>query len=331
MPNNNTEKPSGKAVPDEGDPVGGIEFQHDPVMLAEVLHAFAPVPPGWIVDCTLGGAGHAAALLDARGDLSLVGIDRDQVALDASAERLARFGERVRLVHAGADQLASQLDRLGIDKVSGVFLDLGVSSPQIDRADRGFSYRFDGPLDMRMDRTQPLTAEDVVNGYSTEELTRVLAEYGDVPRPRRVAETIVRRRPLSTTGQLADAAAAASPAAVRRRGHPAKRVFQAVRIEVNGELDHLVDALDQAIDRLVFGGRVAVLAYHSGEDRIVKERFRRAGTGGCTCPQQLPCVCGAVPEGVAIGRAIKASAEEIERNRRSESVRLRILEKREAS
>ena len=306
-------------------------FHHIPVLRDRVVELFAPVPAGWIVDCTLGGGGHTEAILDAMPEHRVLGLDRDTDAIEAATARLERFGERFVAVHARFDRLSSILDRLGIDTISGALLDLGVSSPHLDRADRGFSYRFDGPLDMRMDRTSELTAEAVVNTYTRDALAAVLAEHGDVRGARRVADAIVRRRPLHTTGDLANAAAMGTPGKDRKRAHPARKVFQAIRIEVNAELDVLVDALDQTIDRLVFGGRSIVLSYHSGEDRIVKERFRRVVTGGCGCPPQLPCVCGAVSEGVLVARMVKASAEEIEQNPRAESVRLRAIERRQAS
>ena len=314
----------------EGDPdpdTGIAAFVHHSVLQAEVLEVFQPVPPGLVLDATLGGAGHAAAILDARSDLSLLGVDRDPDALAVAAERLARFGTRVRTAHANFSRLGELLDDLD-EPLVGALFDLGVSSPQIDRPERGFSYRFTGPLDMRMDPTQQLTAEVVVNTYPVDRLTRILADNADVPAARRVASEIVARRPLETTDDLVEATCAGTPAAVRRRGNPAKRVFQGIRLEVNDELEALTDALDQTIDRLVLGGRVAVLAYHSGEDRVVKERFRRADRGDCTCPSGLPCVCGSTPEGRLINRKpLKASDAEVAENPRAASVRLRAFEK----
>ena len=307
------------------------KFHHVPVLQDEVVQLLHDVPAGWVLDATLGGAGHSRAILESRPDLRIIGLDQDATALGVATERLAGFGDRVRTRHARFDHLGSILDEWAPEGIAGALFDLGVSSHQIDRPDRGFSYRFEGPLDMRMDRSRELTAEVVVNTYSKEALASVLADHGDVRAARRVADAIVRRRPLSTTSDLVNAAIAGTPGRERHRGNPAKKVFQAVRIEVNGELDVLIDALDQTIDRLVFGGRAIVLSYHSGEDRIVKERFRRAVTGGCGCPPQLPCVCGAVSEGVLVGKAIKASAEEIEANPRAASVRLRAFERRQAS
>ncbi|MEZ5380897.1 MAG: 16S rRNA (cytosine(1402)-N(4))-methyltransferase RsmH [Microthrixaceae bacterium] len=302
-------------------------FVHRSVLMDEVLELLAPVPTGLLLDATLGAAGHAEALLEARSDLRLLGVDRDPDALAFAAERLARFGDRVRLEHANFAQVGELLADLD-EPLVGALFDLGVSSPQIDRPERGFSYRHTGPLDMRMDPTQPLTAEVIVNTYPVDRLTRILADRGDVPAARRVASEIVARRPLETTDDLVEATQAGTPAAVRRRGNPAKRVFQGIRMEVNDEVESLIDALDQTIDRLVLGGRVAVLSYHSGEDRVVKERFRRADRGGCSCPSAYPCVCGATPEGRLITRKpIGASAAETTENRRAASVRLRVLEK----
>lgn len=304
---------------------------HLPVMAAEVVEVLRPVPPGPIVDATLGAGGHAAALLDALPDHQLIGIDRDDAALVLAGEALAPFGDRVILHRANFDQLAAAVAGLGFGAVSAVLLDLGVSSMQLDEPDRGFSYRADGPLDMRADRRQPRTAADVVNGYDEGELRRVLAVHGEERFAGRIARAIVAARPLSTTGELAEVVRNAIPAAARRQGgHPAKRSFQAVRIEVNGELESLGSTIDQAVDVLAPGGRVAVLAYHSGEDRIVKARLHDAATGGCTCPPRLPCVCGAVPRGRLVWRGThRPGPAELVANPRSESARLRAAEKLE--
>lgn len=303
-------------------------FHHVPVMLAEVVELFAPVPSGLIVDATLGGAGHAAALLDARPDVRLLGIDRDADALAVARRRLERFGDRVSFHHGRFDEMTTAVRTTGDEQVAGVLMDLGVSSPQFDRADRGFSYRHDAPLDMRMDRRQRRTAADVVNDTSVEELADILDRYGDERFSRRIAAAIVSHRPVQTTGELADVVRDAIPAPARRTGgHPAKRTFQALRIEVNDELEALADALDQAIDLLMPGGRCVVLSYHSGEDRIVKDRFRRAETGGCVCPPGLDCVCGAQQRVRLLRRgAQKATAAEIEGNPRAASVRRRAVE-----
>jgi 16S rRNA (cytosine1402-N4)-methyltransferase len=321
---------SGRQNPDAAVLIEGLrmsqhEFQHQPVMVEEIVALLAPVPPGISVDGTVGGGGHAAAILKAYPHLSLVGFDQDSDALDAARQNLAQFGDRVvALHHARFDQLHELVDA----PVSAVVFDLGVSSPQIDWPERGFSYMTDGPLDMRMDRRQPLTAADVVNTYDAGALARLFADSGDRRLARRIAGAVVAARPISTTEQLATVVAAAVPAPARRRGHPAKRVFQALRIEVNRELDVLPAAIDAAIDLLVPGGRCVVLAYHSGEDRIVKDRFFEASTGGCVCPPGLPCGCGAIPTVKLLNRgARKASSAEIAVNRRADSARLRAVEK----
>ncbi len=315
---------------------GNPRFAHDPVMVDVIVELFSEVPPGLLVDATLGGAGHAARLLAARPDCRLLGIDRDPAALAAAGQRLAPFADRVILRHARFDQLASIMtdlaphlsDPADVMPVAGVLFDLGVSSPQLDVAERGFSYRNDGPLDMRMDTTEPRTAADIVNGYTEAELTRALYDHADERFANRIARAIVAARPIETTLQLADIVRSAIPAPARRKGgHPAKRTFQAIRIEVNHELSILAAALDDAIGITQPGGRVAVLAYHSGEDRIVKSVFMHAVTGGCTCPPQLPCVCGAVPTVRLVKAPPKATAAEQAANRRSESVRLRVVEK----
>jgi 16S rRNA (cytosine1402-N4)-methyltransferase len=296
-------------------------------MVAEVVDVLRPVPAGVIVDATVGAGGHAAALLDALPQHTLIGLDRDDGALELAGEALAGFGDRVDLRRANFDELGAVVQ----EPVAGVLFDLGVSSMQLDDAARGFSYRGDGPLDMRADRRQALTAADVVNGYDEADLARVLARHGEERFARRIAKAIVGARPVTTTGQLAELVRDAIPAPARRRGgHPAKRSFQALRIEVNGELVTLGAAVDSALDLLVAGGRCAVLAYHSGEDRIVKERFVAAETGGCICPPQLPCVCGAVPTVRLVWRgAHRPGPAELAANPRSESARLRAVEKLE--
>jgi 16S rRNA (cytosine1402-N4)-methyltransferase len=308
-------------------------FEHKPVMVDEIVDLLAPVPAGAVVDCTLGGAGHTRAILDAHRHLSVVGLDQDPDAATVATERLAPYGDRATVVRVRFDRLADTIADLGLDAVSGVLFDLGVSSPQLDRAERGFSHRFDARLDMRMDTTTGPTAADVVNGYDEAELARVLRELGDERFAGRIARAIVANRPITTTGQLAEVVRDAIPAPARRTGgHPAKRSFQAFRIEVNAELDVLPQALDQAIDLLAPGGRCVVLAYHSGEDRIVKERFRTASTGGCTCPPGLPCACGATPVVRLLKRgAWKPSAAEVAANPRAESARLRAVEKLEVA
>lgn len=306
------------------------EFRHEPVMVDEVVDLFRAVPPGVVVDATVGGAGHAGALLAAYRHVRLIGVDRDADALAAAAMALRGYGGRAVLRPARFDHLERILSELGEEGgISGALFDLGASSPQFDRPDRGFSYHSDGPLDMRMGRTEPTTAADVVNHYAEADLARVLADLGGERHARRIAKAIVAARPLSRTGELADVIREAVPAPARRRGgHPARRSFQALRIEVNRELEVLGPALDQAVAALVPGGRCAVLAYHSGEDRIVKSRFAAAATGGCQCPPALPCACGAVPVARLVWRgARKPSTAEVARNHRSQSARLRALEK----
>lgn len=305
----------------------GRAFTHVPVALDRVVELLRVVPDGLVVDATLGGAGHAAALLDAHPGVRLLGLDRDEDAVEVATSRLARFGDRATVRHARFDEMRAIVRSLGEEGVIGVLFDLGVSSPQLDRSERGFSYRHEAPLDMRMDRTQERTAADVVNGLSADALAHVIDRYGDERFARRVASAIVAHRPIETTTQLADIVRDAIPAATRRRGgHPAKRTFQAIRIEVNEELSVLADGIDQAIDLLLPGGRAVVLSYHSGEDRLVKERFRRAATGGCVCPPGLDCVCGATPTVQFVRGAKHASAAEVEANPRASSVRLRAVE-----
>ncbi|HEX2849186.1 MAG TPA: 16S rRNA (cytosine(1402)-N(4))-methyltransferase RsmH [Acidimicrobiales bacterium] len=303
-------------------------FLHRPVMVDEVVDLLGPVPAGVVVDATVGGGGHARALLEAHPHLRVVGLDRDDDALAAAAARLGEYANRVVLRHARFDRLGEVLDGLAIEGITGALFDLGVSSPQLDIADRGFSYREDAPLDMRMDRTERRTAADVVNSYDADELAHLFVDSGETRFARRIARAIIAARPITTTGRLAEVVASAVPAAARRRGHPAKRVFQALRIEVNAELDVLPVALDEAISRLVPGGRLVVLSYHSGEDRLVKRRFLDASTGGCVCPPGLPCVCGAVPRVRLLTRGSrKPGAAELAVNPRAESARLRAVEK----
>ncbi|MEY2566483.1 MAG: rRNA (cytosine1402-N4)-methyltransferase [Actinomycetota bacterium] len=306
-------------------------YEHRPVMVEEVTAIFGDVPPGPVVDATVGGGGHARALLGAHPQLSLIGIDRDPAALAAAGEALREFGERAVLRRARFDEIADVVAGLGYDAVSGALFDLGVSSPQLDRPERGFSYREDGPLDMRMDPDGPLTAADVLNTYDEADLARLFAASGEHRYARRIARSVVAGRPLASTDDLVEAVKRGVPAAARRTGgHPAKRVFQAVRIEVNGELDALAPAIDAAIGLLVPGGRLVSLAYHSGEDRIVKDRFLEAASGGCVCPPGMPCVCGAVPRARLLNRgARKPSRAELETNPRAEAARFRALEKLE--
>jgi len=300
------------------------EFPHDPVMLSEVTEVLSDVPDGYVVDATLGGAGHAAALLAANDRLSLVGLDQDQMAIAAAGTRLAPHGDRVTLRHRRFDGITEVVRELGIDRLSGCLFDLGVSSPQLDLADRGFSFRNDGPLDMRMDQRAAVSADDDEGA-----LASLLRRHGDEPHARRIARAVVAARPIDSTAQLADIIREAVPAAVRRKGgHPARRSFQAIRIEVNQELEILDDALSQALALLAPEGRCAVLSYHSGEDRIVKRRFRDAAGERPPPRPDLPPPPDYVADVRLLWRgARKPSAEEIERNPRAESARFRAVEK----
>lgn len=308
---------------------GNDGFHHVPVMATEIVAIFATVPPGHVLDATLGGGGHSELLLEAHPHLSVLGIDRDLSALAAATRRLARFGDRFTGVHSRFDHLHTAMSTTHITELSGALFDLGVSSPQLDQPERGFSYRNDAPLDMRMDTTQTWSGADVVNGYPEDELIRVLQDNGDERFAPRIARAIIAHRPIESTAELATIVVDAIPAAARRTGgHPAKRSFQAIRIEVNRELEILPAALDAAIVATVPAGRVAVLSYHSGEDRIVKERFRSAETGNCVCPPNLPCVCGAVRTVRLVRRAPRTPSDaEIAVNRRAASARLRVVER----
>ncbi|MGP8162497.1 MAG: 16S rRNA (cytosine(1402)-N(4))-methyltransferase RsmH [Acidimicrobiales bacterium] len=307
---------------------------HTPVMVDEVVALVRPVPPGIVVDATLGGGGHAAAVLESRPDLVLVGIDRDPEAVAAATARLASFGDRARVRHARFDALdealaASVPDELArAGGVSAVLFDLGVSSHQLDDPARGFSYRVATPLDMRMDRGQRRSAQDLVNTLGEEDLARLFAAHGETRFAHRIARAIVGERPIPTTAALAELVARMVPPAARRRGHPAGRVFQALRVAVNEELEVLPVGLDRALGQLVARGRIVTLAYHSGEDRLIKQRFRAWSTGGCTCPSGLPCVCGARPSVRLVTRgARRPAADEVARNPRAEAARLRAVER----
>lgn len=308
-------------------------FVHRPVMGREVVELLSPVPAGTVVDATAGGGGHAGLILESRDDLRVLGIDRDPAAVAAASDALAPYGDRATVVHGGFEDLADIVaNHRTSEGIVGVLFDLGVSSPQLDRAERGFSYWADAPLDMRMDSSQELTAADVVNGYEERELAEVIARYGEERFARRVAAEIVRRRPLDTTGELVDAIKEAIPAPARRRGgHPARRTFQAIRMEVNRELPNLDAGLHESVHLLTPGGRVLVLAYHSLEDRMVKQRFAEwSGTGprehrprGLPAPERTttPLVR------VLTRRPLRPSDAEITRNPRAESARLRAAER----
>lgn len=302
-------------------------FAHLPVMMHEIVDVFASVPPGVVLDATVGGGGHSRALLESRNDIGILAMDRDDDALEASRSNLEEFADRVTFHRGRFDSLSEAMESNDLVTVSGVLFDLGVSSHQFDAAERGFSYRFDAPLDMRMDRRQTTSAADIVNGAAEDELTRILRDFADERFAQRIARAIVAARPIRTTLELAQIVASAIPAPARRRGgHPAKRTFQALRIAVNEELAVLPTALDEAVSRTCRGGRIAVLSYHSGEDRIVKERFAEHASGGCRCPHGLPCVCGARANVRRVRSASRPSDAEKQSNPRSTSARLRVVE-----
>ena len=311
----------------------GEEFAHLPVMVREVVELLAGTPGGVVLDATVGGGGHAAALLAASSSHRLIGLDRDLDAISAASARLRAFGARAVVVHARFDRLADLLDEIAPrEPVSGVLFDLGVSSRQFDEPSRGFSYRFDGPLDMRMDRGEGLTAAELVNSMAEDDLARLFAASGEVRFAHRIARAVVGARPVTTTLQLAEIVRYSIPSAARNRGgHPARRVFQALRIAVNDELQLLGPSLDAAMEVLVPGGRCVVLSYHSGEDRLVKDRFAAAAAGWCTCPREIGCVCGAVPAMRVLTRGARLpSASEQLSNPRSSSARLRAAERLDA-
>ncbi len=304
------------------------EFRHEPVMLTEVLGVFADIAPGLFVDATLGGAGHSVALLTDHSAVRLLGIDRDENALRAAATALGSMSGRATLRHARFDHIAELVAATGESSVVGALFDLGVSSPQFDVAERGFSYRHDAPLDMRMDQSQTTSAFHVVNNWNFEELVAMLQDNADEKFATRIARAIIAARPIEKTVQLADVVTMAIPAAARRRGgHPAKRTFQAIRIAVNNELEILESSLEATINLLAPRARLAVLTYHSGEDRIVKRTLRRAVTGGCTCPPGLPCGCGARPLASTIRVSRIATTVEQQANPRARSAKLRVIER----
>ena len=307
-------------------------YGHKPVLLDECLEALAIKPDGIYLDGTLGRAGHSLEIVKRLTTGRLIGIDRDETAIAAAQERLADYADRVTLVHSNFDRVGEILDELGIDGADGMLFDLGVSSPQLDDAERGFSYRHDAPLDMRMDRTAALCAREVVNEWSYEELRRILFAYGEERYAPLIAKHIVQKReeaPIETTLQLAQIIKAAMPpSALREKQHPAKRSFQAIRIAVNGELDALPPMLEAAADKLHTGGRLAVISFHSLEDRIIKQTMQALATG-CTCPPNFPvCVCGKKPKMKLISRKPIVSGEaELAYNPRARSAKLRVAEK----
>ncbi len=307
------------------------QFDHVPVMGREVVELFLPVPTGTIVDATVGGGGHAALLLEARPDIRLLGVDRDADAVAAARGRLGHFGDRVEVVQGRFGALRELIPEHDEGNVIGVLFDLGVSSAQLDRPERGFSYRFDAPLDMRMDATQTLTAADVVNDYEPARLASVIARFGEERFATRIAAAIVASRPVHSTRELADIVKRAIPAATRRRGpHPARRTFQAIRMEVNQELPDLASGLDDAVHLVGPGGRIEVLAYHSLEDRMVKQRFR-ALSSQPELPRRLPVrdTGPAAPFRLVTRGARRPSPEEVHTNPRAESARLRVIERGE--
>ena len=308
------------------------EFHHVSVLLEECIEGLNIKPDGIYVDGTLGGAGHSSRIAEKLTTGRLIGIDRDPVALKAAGERLAPFGDRVRLVHSNFCELDKALDDLGITGVDGILLDLGVSSPQLDDGQRGFSYMVDAPLDMRMNGQDSLDAKQIVNHWSYEELKRILYDYGEERFAPRIAAAICKRREereIETTLELVDIIRGAMPAsALREKQHPAKRSFQAIRIAVNDELGSVERVMQKAIPCLNPGGRLAVITFHSLEDRIVKQAMAEAAKG-CTCPPEFPvCVCGKKPRVKLITRKPIVSGEtELERNPRARSAKLRICEK----
>ena len=310
-----------------------MAFQHTSVLLHETVDGLNIRPDGIYVDATLGGGGHAfqvCSRLDSKG--RFIGIDQDAAAIEAAGARLSVFGEKVTIIRSNYCDMKARLQKIGIDKVDGIMIDLGVSSYQLDTADRGFSYRMDAPLDMRMDQRQTMTAKDIVNTYSEMELFHVIRDYGEDRFAKNIAKHIVAERqksPIETTGQLVEIIRQSIPMKVQKTtGHPAKRTFQAIRIELNRELDVLKDTLDDMIDLLNPGGRLCVITFHSLEDRIVKSNFRR-NENPCTCPSDFPvCVCGKVSKGRVVTRKpILPGEEELEVNSRSKSAKLRIFER----
>ena len=308
------------------------DFHHISVLLEECLDGLNIKPDGIYVDGTLGGAGHSSEIAKRLTTGRLIGIDRDPIALKAAGERLAPYQDRVTLVHSNFCEIDNVLKELSISAVDGILLDLGVSSPQLDDSSRGFSYMADAPLDMRMNNHDVLTAEQIVNTWSYEELRRILFDYGEERYAPQIAAAICRRReqaPIKTTLELVDVIRSAMPAqALREKQHPAKRSFQAIRIAVNDELGAVRKVMDVAVSKLNPGGRLAVITFHSLEDRIVKNAMAEAAKG-CTCPPNFPvCVCGKKPQVKLVNRKpIVASDEELDVNPRSRSAKLRVCEK----
>ena len=309
-----------------------MEFSHKSVLLWECIDALNIRPNGIYLDGTLGGGGHSLEICRRLTNGRLIGVDRDEVALEAAKKRLSRHARKVTLVHDNFENIALILDALNLDKIDGMLFDLGVSSPQLDDGSRGFSYMADAPLDMRMDQGSSLTAYEIVNNYPKDELRRILYEYGEERYAPQIAAAIERvrsDRPIETTLELVDIIKSAMPErALREKQHPAKRSFQAIRIAVNDELKAVQEAMERSIDLLAPGGRLAVITFHSLEDRIVKNAFRSAAQG-CTCPKDFPvCVCGKQAKVKLVARKpLLPSMEEIARNPRARSAKLRVCEK----
>lgn len=310
-----------------------MTFVHKSVLLEETVGSLLIKPDGIYVDGTLGGGGHAFRVAEQLGEHGrLIGIDQDADAIAAAGERLRPFGDKVTIVRNNYRNIKTVLEELSIDKVNGIYLDLGVSSYQLDTVERGFTYREDTALDMRMDQRNPMTAADLINTYTEQELYRIIRDYGEDRFAKNIAKHIVRARqetPITTTGQLNEIIKAAIPAKVRATGgHPSKRTYQAIRIELNHELDVLNDSIDTMISLLKPGGRLSIITFHSLEDRIVKTRFR-LNENPCTCPPEFPvCVCGKKSRGRVVTRKpILPSEEELLQNSRSKSAKLRVFEK----
>lgn len=309
-----------------------MAFEHRPVLLDEVIEYLNIDPSGIYVDGTIGGGGHALAIVQRLTTGRLIGLDQDEEAIDAAGMRLKDYKDKVTIVRSNFHEIKDVLNGLNIDKANGILLDLGVSSHQLDTPERGFSYREDAPLDMRMDQRHKKTARDIVNEYSEAELYRIIRDYGEDRFAKNIAKHIVRARQdksIETTFQLNEIIKAAIPAKVRATsGHPSKRTFQAIRIELNRELDVLKESLDDMIDLLKPGGRLAIITFHSLEDKIVKENFK-VNENPCICPPDFPvCVCGRKPKGrIITKKPVLPSEEEIEENSRSKSAKLRVFER----
>lgn len=307
-----------------------MEFNHYSVLLTETIEQLHVKPDGIYVDGTLGGGGHAYQVCKQLTTGHFYGIDQDDAAIAAAGERLSEFGDKVTILRNNYCNMKAALAAEGVTKVDGIVLDLGVSSYQLDTEERGFSYRFDAPLDMRMDRRQTQTARDIVNNYSESELFRIIRDYGEDKFAKNIAKHIVARRaqkPIETTFELNEVIKAAIPAKMRQNGHPSKQTFQAIRIECNRELDVLRNSLDEFIELLNPGGRLCIITFHSLEDRIVKTIFKK-NENPCVCPPNFPvCVCGNVSKGTVITKkAILPSEKELEENSRSKSAKLRVFE-----